>query len=77
MKGVTSEEDINKYLEFVSDRPLNDFRYPLDNSKMQALGWEPRTNWEEGLQKTSKCMAETNSWAPFSVYDNPQDLYLK
>ena len=41
-------------IEFVQDRPLNDLRYPMDTSKLHALGWNPLVSWDEGLQKTSR-----------------------
>ena len=39
-------------ITFVEDRHFNDLRYTIDTSKLQALGWEERTSWEEGLRKT-------------------------
>ena len=39
-------------ISFVEDRHFNDLRYTIDSSKLQALGWEERTPWEEGLRKT-------------------------
>lgn len=34
------------------DRPGHDWRYALDSSKMQALGWSPEVSFEQGLQET-------------------------
>ena len=37
---------------FVKDRPGHDFRYGIDSSKLRKLGWVPKTNFIEGLEKT-------------------------
>lgn len=39
-------------IRHVPDRPGHDWRYALDSSKMQALGWRPRVPFEQGLQET-------------------------
>jgi dTDP-glucose 4,6-dehydratase len=39
-------------ISFVEDRPGHDQRYALDTSKLEALGWEPKWTFEEGLQMT-------------------------
>ncbi len=39
-------------IEFVTDRPGHDRRYSLSSQKLNALGWEPRVRFEEGLALT-------------------------
>jgi len=39
-------------IEFISDRPGQDFRYSLDCDKIHRLGWKPQVGFEEGLEKT-------------------------
>jgi dTDP-glucose 4,6-dehydratase len=39
-------------IDFVEDREGHDQRYALDTSKIEALGWEPRWTFEEGLRTT-------------------------
>ena len=40
-------------ITFVKDRPGHDFRYALDNSKIEReLGWRPLVDGEKGLEKT-------------------------
>lgn len=39
-------------LEFVEDRPGHDQRYALDTDKIESLGWEPTTSFDEGLEQT-------------------------
>jgi len=40
------------FISFVKDRPGHDFRYALDSSKIHRLGWEPRTDFETGINNT-------------------------
>ena len=51
---MRTDDDVEKFIEYVTDRPYNDLRYLMDSSKLHRLGWEPRTSWEEGIEKTSK-----------------------
>ncbi len=39
-------------LSFVPDRPGHDFRYGLDCSRLQALGWQAQTGFDRGLAAT-------------------------
>ena len=48
-------------IEFVPDRPGHDWRYSLSSEKLQALGWEPRIRFAEGLERTVRWYRE-NSW---------------
>lgn len=49
-----NDEEQEKYLEFVKDRPFNDHRYAVDDTKLKELGWEPKISWNDGIKKTSK-----------------------
>eukprot|EP01137_Pigoraptor_chileana_P004713 Opistho-2@46721 len=44
--------DPSTWVEYVDDRPLNDHSYPMDFSKVAALGWRPSVTWEDGLART-------------------------
>ncbi len=48
-------------IEFVTDRPGHDRRYSLSSQKLRALGWEPRTNFADGLARTVRWYRE-NAW---------------
>lgn len=39
-------------IQFVKDRPGHDFRYALDSSKIHKLGWKPKDDFYQGLEKT-------------------------
>lgn len=39
-------------ITYVEDRPGHDLRYAIDSSKLQALGWKPEMDFEEGLRDT-------------------------
>ena len=34
-----------------SDRPYNDARYAVDDSKLRALGWSEAIDFDEGLRE--------------------------
>ena len=46
----------------VDDRPGHDRRYALDDSRLRALGWEPRRTFEEGLAATVDWYRENRGW---------------
>lgn len=54
LKGSDQESTLNEHLEFVQDRPFNDLRYPMDSSKLRELGWQPKVDWEQGIQETGE-----------------------
>ncbi len=48
---------------YVSDRPSHDRRYLLDSSKIKnELGWQPTTNFEDGLRETIEWYARNREW---------------
>jgi dTDP-glucose 4,6-dehydratase len=46
----------------VEDRAGHDRRYSLETGKIQALGWEPRRGWEEGVRATIDWYRENRNW---------------
>ena len=60
LKILHKKEDL---IEFVKDRPGHDFRYSLDTTKIKnELGWEAKTTFEEGIEKTVKWYIENMAW---------------
>jgi dTDP-glucose 4,6-dehydratase len=49
-------------IQYVSDRPGHDYRYALDVSKLTALGWAPRTDFREGMERTIRWYQDNQSW---------------
>jgi dTDP-glucose 4,6-dehydratase len=49
-------------IEFVSDRPGHDRRYSLSSAKLNALGWEARVRFEEGLERTVRWYRDSEWW---------------
>jgi dTDP-glucose 4,6-dehydratase len=50
---ILKGKDINnldQYIDFSFDRLGQDVRYALDDSKLRALGWEPKVNFDWELQ---------------------------
>jgi dTDP-glucose 4,6-dehydratase len=48
-------------IELVRDRPGHDRRYSLCADKLGGLGWEARTSFDEGLERTVRWYRE-NAW---------------
>ncbi|MBV9464563.1 MAG: dTDP-glucose 4,6-dehydratase [Solirubrobacterales bacterium] len=48
-------------IEYVPDRPGHDRRYSLSSEKLRALGWEPRTRFDQGLARTVEWY-RANAW---------------
>jgi dTDP-glucose 4,6-dehydratase len=49
-------------IEHVTDRPGHDRRYSLSSDKVRALGWEPRTSLDGGLERTVDWYRENEWW---------------
>ena len=53
-KKISTEKKHESLISFVKDRPGHDWRYAIDNTKIETkLGWKPKySNLKEGLDKT-------------------------
>jgi len=49
-------------IKFVPDRLGHDKRYALDCQKMQSLGWQPETDFDQALTFTVRWYEENASW---------------
>jgi len=45
-----SNVDCNDWIEYIEDRPFNDARYYISNSKLKNLGWDIKINFLDGLK---------------------------
>ena len=48
--------------QYVEDRLGHDRRYALDSSRLRALGWEPRIDFEGGMAETVRWYVENEEW---------------
>ncbi|MHA1221719.1 MAG: dTDP-glucose 4,6-dehydratase [Candidatus Heimdallarchaeaceae archaeon] len=64
LKLKTNDDKINETLiKHVKDRLGHDRRYGIDPSKIEKeLGWEPRTDFEQGIRKTIDWYLENIDW---------------
>ena len=46
----------------VADRIGHDRRYSIDGAKLRALGWSPKTPWDEGVNATVRWYQENEWW---------------
>ena len=44
-------EDCNKWIEYIEDRPFNDKRYYISNDKLKKLGWTIEFNLQESIDE--------------------------
>lgn len=49
-------------MRFVEDRLGHDRRYSLDCTKLRNLGWEPKHNFEDAMDKTIQWFLENRGW---------------
>lgn len=49
-------------IEPVADRPGHDQRYAVDTAKVRALGWSPRTAFDDGLDQTIAWFRDHEDW---------------
>ncbi|MGZ4913647.1 MAG: dTDP-glucose 4,6-dehydratase [Halobacteriota archaeon] len=49
-------------MSFTADRPGHDYRYSVDCSKIQALGWRSETAFKEGLAQTVSWYKDNEWW---------------
>jgi len=47
---------------FVADRPGHDYRYSVDPSKAEALGWVRRYTFRQGLEQTVQWYLQNRAW---------------
>jgi dTDP-glucose 4,6-dehydratase len=49
-------------IRFVEDRPGHDQQYSMDSSKLRALGWSPKHDFQAALQQTVDWYRENRWW---------------
>ncbi len=51
IQKIKKTEDIQEWIEYVSDRPFNDKRYYISSDKVKSLGWEKQISFMEGIDE--------------------------
>ncbi len=54
IRNCNTEEEENKWITYIEDRPFNDQRYYISNQKLKDLGWEVTIPFEQGLDDLCK-----------------------
>ncbi len=49
-------------IQYVKDRPGHDMKYSLNASKVMALGWKPKHNFESALRLTAEWYVANEDW---------------
>lgn len=49
-------------IDYIPNRPGNDLRYAMTNSKLQLLGWKPEESLSSGLDKTISWYEKSRMW---------------
>jgi dTDP-glucose 4,6-dehydratase len=53
-------EKIEDWVEYTKDRNFNDFRYAIDTTKLNAIGWKKSVPFHDGLNKTVEWYCKKN-----------------
>ena len=51
IKKIKYTDEHEKWIEYIDDRPFNDVRYYISNSKLKELGWKIETQFMDGLDR--------------------------
>jgi dTDP-glucose 4,6-dehydratase len=51
IKMIKNTDKYDDWIEYIEDRPFNDQRYYISNSKLKQLGWSINIKFEDGLKK--------------------------
>ena len=74
--GNSSEQSCLNLIHHIQDRPGHDRRYAIDASKIQnQLGWQPRHQIGEGLEKTMRWYLDHQEWVEQVTSGAYRDYY--
>jgi dTDP-glucose 4,6-dehydratase len=54
IKMIKGTDNYDEWIEYIEDRPFNDMRYYISNSKIKELGWSIEINLIDGLNNLCK-----------------------
>jgi dTDP-glucose 4,6-dehydratase len=73
-----ASEPLEQLIQFVADRPGHDRRYAIDASFIEReLGWTPRFNFEQGIEKTIDWYLAHTDWLKSCVSGEYRHYYEK
>jgi dTDP-glucose 4,6-dehydratase len=52
VKKILDRDDYENFIDYVPDRPFNDFRYKIDYSNLTEIGWQQTVEFEDGINRT-------------------------
>jgi dTDP-glucose 4,6-dehydratase len=52
IQRLKPDDEVNDWLEYVTDRNFNDIRYAVTTEKLQKLGWQQEISFEKGFEET-------------------------
>ena len=74
--GNSPEQSCLNLIHHIQDRPGHDRRYAIDASKIQnQLGWQPRHQIGEGLEKTMRWYLDQQEWVEQVTSGAYRDYY--
>jgi dTDP-glucose 4,6-dehydratase len=60
--NYNGDTDITQYVDFKYSRPGQDVRYSIDDSKLKALGWEPKADFDTELKNIVEYYIKNFIW---------------
>ena len=52
IKYIKPDDKIDDWIEYISDRNFNDYRYAIETSELKSLGWKEEINFDQGFKDT-------------------------
>ena len=50
IKKIKGTENYDEWIEYIEDRPYNDKRYYISNTKLKDLGWDIKIDFMSGIK---------------------------
>jgi UDP-glucose 4,6-dehydratase len=54
IKYLKPNDKVEDWIQFVTDRNFNDYRYAIKSNELHELGWKEETNFDKGFDNTIK-----------------------
>jgi dTDP-glucose 4,6-dehydratase len=59
---IINDDDLNKFIDFSWNRPGQDIRYALDDTKIKSLGWSPKKIFKNEIESIVKYYKNKFIW---------------